>query len=61
MFGFLKSDPKKKLQAEFERLSKKAMEAQQNGNIELFGELSQKAEEIGQQLDQLNKDQEKGV
>jgi hypothetical protein len=53
MFGFLKGDPIKKLQKDYERLSMQAMEAQQNGNIELFGELSQKAEEIGKQIDQL--------
>jgi hypothetical protein len=53
MFGFLKGDPIKKLQKDYERLSMQAMDAQQNGNIELFGELSQKAEEIGKQIDQL--------
>ncbi len=53
MFGIFKGDPIKKLQKDYERLSMQAMEAQQNGNIELFGELSQKAEEIGKQIDQL--------
>ena len=53
MFGIFKGDPIKKLQKDYERLSMQAMEAQQNGNNELFGELSQKAEEIGKQIDQL--------
>ncbi len=53
MFGFLKGDPVKKLEKEFERLSHEAMLAQQNGNIELYSELSQKADEIGKEIDRL--------
>lgn len=53
MFGFLKSDPVKKLQKEYEKISEQAMQAQRNGNIELFAELSQKAEEIGKEIDRL--------
>ena len=53
MFGFLKGDPIKKLQKDYEKLSEQAMQAQRNGNIELYAELSQKAEEIGQEIDRL--------
>jgi len=55
MFGFLKNDPKKKLEKEYKSLSEAAMQAQRNGNIELFAELSQKAEEVGKKLDALEK------
>jgi len=53
MFGLFKANPLKKLQSQYEKLSEKAIEAQRNGNIELFGELSQQAEEIGVQIDKL--------
>ncbi|MCR9204140.1 MAG: DUF6435 family protein [Halobacteriovoraceae bacterium] len=53
MFGIFKSDPIKKLQKEYEKVSAQAIEAQRNGNIELFGELSQKADELGKEIDKL--------
>lgn len=53
MFGILKTDPLKKLQKEYEKISAQAVEAQRNGNIELFAELSQKAEEIGKEMDRI--------
>lgn len=53
MFGFLKSDPKKKLEQEYAKLTEAAMQAQRNGNIELYAELSQKAEEVGKRIDAL--------
>lgn len=56
MFGIFKSDPIKKLQKEYEKVSAQAIEAQRNGNIELFGELSQKADELGKEIDKLQKD-----
>lgn len=56
MFGIFKSDPLKKLQAEYEKVSEKAIEAQRNGNIALFAELSKKAEELGKKMDELKKD-----
>lgn len=56
MFGFLKSDPIKKLQKEFERISEEAMRFQQNGNIEKYSELSQKADEIAKEIDRLKEE-----
>lgn len=53
MFGFLKGDPIKKLQKEYEKISEQAMHAQRNGNIELFAKLSQQADEIGKEIDQI--------
>lgn len=56
MFGFLKSDPTKKLQKEFEKISEEAMRYQQNGNIEKFAQLSQKADEIAKEIDRLKEE-----
>ncbi|MFY7992402.1 MAG: DUF6435 family protein [Bacteriovoracaceae bacterium] len=53
MFGFLKSDPKKKLQQEFEKKLADAVEAQRNGNIELYAKLSTEAEEILKKIEEL--------
>ena len=53
MFSFLKKDPKKKLQAEYEKIMKQALEAQRNGNIELYADLTFKSEEILKQIDNL--------
>jgi cell fate (sporulation/competence/biofilm development) regulator YlbF (YheA/YmcA/DUF963 family) len=51
MFGLFKKDPVKKLTAEYQKLQEKAMNAQRNGKIELFGELSFQAQQV---LDQIN-------
>lgn len=53
MLGIFKRDPVKKLEAEYQKVAQQAMEAQQNGNIELYSKLSQKAEEIGLEIDRL--------
>lgn len=55
MFGLFKSDPTKKLQKEYEVLMKKAVDAQRNGNIELYAKLSTQADNISKQLDELEK------
>lgn len=60
MFGLFKANPLKKLQSQYEKLSEKAVEAQRNGNIELFAELSQQAEEIGQKMDKIKEDKTTG-
>lgn len=59
MFGLFKKDEAAKLQKEYERISEKAMHAQRNGNIELYAELSQKAEDIGKQIDEIKAKQPK--
>lgn len=46
MFGWFKSDPRAKLQKQYEALMGKAVEAQRNGKIELYGQLSQEAEKV---------------
>jgi hypothetical protein len=51
MFKFLKSDPIKKLEKEYSRLMEQAVEAQRNGNIELYSRLSFESEEILKKID----------
>lgn len=56
MFKWLKSDPLKALQKQYEKKSEEAVHAQRNGNIALFAELSQECETIGKKIDELKKD-----
>ncbi|PLW69336.1 DUF6435 family protein [Pseudohalioglobus lutimaris] len=53
MFGLLKKSPAKKLQAEFEKLSTQAFEAQRNGNIRLYSSLTAEAEEVREKIREL--------
>ena len=55
MFGFLKSDPKKKLEKAYHSLLEQAMQAQRAGNIRLYSELTEQAEGIQQQIEALDK------
>jgi putative heme iron utilization protein len=54
MLGFFKKDPKKKLQEEFNRKLTEAMEAQRNGNIELYAKLSAESEEILREMEKID-------
>lgn len=45
----------KKLKREYSFLMKKAIDAQRNGNIELFGKISSQAEIISTKIDSLEK------
>jgi hypothetical protein len=58
MFGFLKSDPIKKLEKKYSQLMAKAVEAQRNGNIELYSKLSFESEEVLKEIETLQKDKE---
>lgn len=53
MFGFLKSNPKKKLQKEYESLMQKAVLAQRNGKIALYADLSFEADLILKKIKEL--------
>lgn len=53
MFGIFKSDPIKKLEEEFARKMSEAVEAQRNGKIELYGELTVQSEEILKRIEEL--------
>lgn len=54
MFSLFKKDPKKELQKEYETLMKKAVDAQRNGDIEGYSNLSAKAENVAKKLDELS-------
>lgn len=51
MFNFLKSDPIKKLDKEYGALLEKAMQAQRNGDIKGYSELTEQAEAIKAKID----------
>lgn len=53
MFGLFKKSPADKLQAEFEKLSKEAFEAQRNGNIRLYSTLTAEAEAVRGKIEEL--------
>lgn len=53
MFGFLKSDPIKKLEKEYAQLQEQAMQAQRNGKIDKYAELSAQAQEVFQKIETL--------
>ena len=53
MFGIFKKDPLKKLNEEYGRVQEKAVHAQRNGNIELFANLSAKADKILKKIEKL--------
>ena len=53
MFGFLKADPKKKLDQEYKALLEQAMHAQRSGDIRKYSELTELAEMKKKKLDQL--------
>ena len=55
MFGLFKGDPIKKLEKKYQQLSEEAMNAQRNGNIELYSQLTFQAEEILKEIDSLEK------
>ncbi|MDO6823002.1 DUF6435 family protein [Marinobacter sp. 1_MG-2023] len=46
MLGFLRSDPKKKLQKAYEDKLTKALKAQRNGDLRTHGTLMEEAEKI---------------
>lgn len=53
MLGFLKSNPLKKLQKQYETLLVKGVEAQRNGNIELFSKISKEADQVLKEIERI--------
>lgn len=53
MLNFLFGDKKKKLQKEHAHILTKAMQAQRNGNLKLFADLTDKAQKIQKQIDEI--------
>lgn len=53
MFGLFKKDPKEKLNKEYKALLEQAMQAQRNGDIRTYSELSEKADKIFKEMEAL--------
>ena len=53
MFGFFKTDPKKKLDKEYKKKLTEAMNAQRSGNIQEYSRLSAEAEKIREQMESM--------
>lgn len=53
MFSFFKSDPLKKLNAQYNDLLKKALDAQRRGDIKSYSALTSEAEDIASKIDEL--------
>ena len=56
MFGFLKSDPAKKLRKIYDKKSTDAMLAQRKGDIKTYSMLTAEAEKLWAELEQLKAD-----
>ncbi|WP_417226832.1 DUF6435 family protein [Amphritea sp.] len=50
MFSIFKSNPSKKLDKQYKSTLEEAMQAQRNGNIERYSELSVEADKLYQQI-----------
>lgn len=57
MLGFLKGDPRKKLQKAYEDKLEKALHAQRNGDLRSHGTLIEEAEEIYAEIKVLDANQ----
>ncbi|UTW06610.1 DUF6435 family protein [Pseudomonas benzenivorans] len=57
MFGLFKSDPLKKLRKQYDAKLEEAMNAQRNGNIRGYAQLSEEADALWKQLEPLEKSQ----
>lgn len=55
MFGFLKADPLKKLQKDYERKLAAAMQAQRSGDIKTYSTLSEEAQAIYTEIESIKK------
>jgi hypothetical protein len=53
VFGIFNRDPIKKLERVYTQLLEKAVEAQRNGNIEQYAQLSYDAEKVLTEIDRL--------
>ncbi len=55
MLGFLKADPTKKLRDRHRKTLARAMQAQRDGDLSLFAELSAQADAMAAELDALER------
>lgn len=56
MFGFLKANPEKKLQAKYEKLLEQGMQFQRKGDIKSYSMITAEAQEVKKALDTLRAD-----
>ncbi len=56
MFDFLKSDPRKKLQKEYERKQQQARDLQRSGDIQGFAALTAEADRIYREIQELSRE-----
>ena len=56
MFWIFKKDPLKNLQKKYEMLLEEAMNAQRNGKIEEFGELSYESEKLYKEIQKIKEE-----
>lgn len=55
MFDFLKSDPSKKLQKAYEQKLEQAMQAARNGDMRANATLTEEAEALREEIEQIKK------
>lgn len=53
MFGWLKRDPVKALKAQYAKTLEQARDAQRNGNLALYGALTEESERIDAEIERL--------
>lgn len=53
MFGWFKRDPVKALKAKYAKKLEEARDAQRNGNLALYGALTEEAEHIDAEIERL--------
>lgn len=53
MFGLFKKDSAKKLEKKYAEIMEKAVHAQRNGKLELYGELIKESEQISKEIDNI--------
>ena len=59
MFSWFKSEPKKKLQKQYQSIYEKAIAEQRRGNIRGYSELIAESEKIAKQIEHLERDAKK--
>jgi len=55
MFGFLKSNPLKKMEKEYDTLLEQAMQFQRNGDMKSYAFKTEAAESLREKIDELKK------
>ncbi len=56
MFGFLKTNPEKKLQAKYEKLLEQGMQLQRKGDIKGYSMITAEAELVREEIERLKTD-----